>query len=582
MPIASKAVFLSYASEDAETAGRIAEYLRGAGIEVWFDKSELRGGDAWDRQIREQIKECGIFVPLISANTDARSEGYFRREWNLAVNRMLDMADDQPFLMPVVIDDTPEAAARVPDRFCERQWTRLPGGTAAAGFAERLVRLLSDTGETKRTARISAGTPHASDAARSFGLHPDRAEVPWIAVLPFKTQGSDPELAAFADGLGEDITTGLSRFPHLFVVSRNSAMHYAGRALDVRAVGRELGARYAIEGAVRRAGGVVRVSVQLLDAATGTNMWAESYDRDLGGARIFNIQDDVTDRVVATVADLYGVLVRSMARVVRDWPVEELSAKELVLRVCAYWHQLRPDEHARMRTALERILEREPTHAELWAWLSHLYSNEHAFRLNPLPDSLERARKAAERAVAIDPTCQVGWEALAEASYFARDLEAFRDAAERAMTLNPRNTSTVALMGVLISHSGEWERGCEITRRAMALNPHHAGWYHFPEFFDHYRKGEFDRALETAKRLNMPDDFWVHAVIAAASGRLGGKDEARAALESLRRLLPGYRDELEPTLRLWIIDAALVEQVMEGIAQGEALVGPTPDQAETS
>ena len=202
--------------------------------------------------------------------------------------------------------------------------------------------------------------------------------------------------------------------------------------------------------------------------------------------------------------------------------------------------------------------------------------------MNPLPDSLERARKAAERAVDIDPTCQVGWEALAEASYFARDLEAFRDAAERAMTLNPRNTSTVALMGVLITHSGEWERGCEITRRAMALNPHHPGWYHFPEFFDHYRKGEFDRALETAKRLNMPDDFWVHAVIAAACGRLGRKDEARAALEALRRLLPGYRDELEPTLRLWIIDAALVEQVMEGIAQGEALVGAAPDPAETS
>ena len=124
MSESAKAIFLSYASQDAEAAQRICDALRTAGIEVWFDQSELRGGDAWDAAIRKQVKECALFVPLISANTDARSEGYFRREWNLAVNRMLDMADDQPFLLPVVIDDTPEVTARVPDRFRERQWTR--------------------------------------------------------------------------------------------------------------------------------------------------------------------------------------------------------------------------------------------------------------------------------------------------------------------------------------------------------------------------------------------------------------------------------------------------------------------------
>jgi hypothetical protein len=140
----SRAVFLSYASQDAEAAQRLCNALRAAGIEVWFDQSELRGGDAWDAAIRKQVKECVLFMPLISANTDARSEGYFRREWNLAVNRMLDMAEDQSFLLPVVIDDTPEMIARVPDRFRERQWTRLPGGVVPTEFAERVLRLLAD------------------------------------------------------------------------------------------------------------------------------------------------------------------------------------------------------------------------------------------------------------------------------------------------------------------------------------------------------------------------------------------------------------------------------------------------------
>jgi len=119
------AIFLSYSSVDADAARRVCDALRAAGLEVWFDQSELRGGDAWDASIRKQIKECALFVPMISANTNAREEGYFRREWNLAVNRMLDMADDKAFLVPLLIDSTPESAARVPDRFRERQWSRL-------------------------------------------------------------------------------------------------------------------------------------------------------------------------------------------------------------------------------------------------------------------------------------------------------------------------------------------------------------------------------------------------------------------------------------------------------------------------
>jgi len=129
------AVFLSYASEDGEAARRISDALRAAGLDVWFDQSELRGGDAWDASIRRKIKECALFVPIISKNTQARSEGYFRLEWKLAVDRSHLMADDQPFLLPVVIDEVADASARVPDRFRERQWSRLPDGNKADAFA---------------------------------------------------------------------------------------------------------------------------------------------------------------------------------------------------------------------------------------------------------------------------------------------------------------------------------------------------------------------------------------------------------------------------------------------------------------
>ena len=155
---ASGAVFLSYASQDAEAARRICEALRAAGVEVWFDKSELRGGEAWDASIRRQIKGCKLFLPLISANTQAREEGYFRREWNLAAGRTLDMAHDTAFLLPVVIDTTSDADARVPEKFREVQWTRLAAGETPVGFIER-VRALISSGPAVASAPAACAVP---------------------------------------------------------------------------------------------------------------------------------------------------------------------------------------------------------------------------------------------------------------------------------------------------------------------------------------------------------------------------------------------------------------------------------------
>src|ERR1700676_1498944 len=136
------AVFLSYASQDAQVAQNLCNALRAAGIEVWFDQSELRGGDAWDQMIRRQIKACYLFVPIISANTQSREEGYFRREWKIAVDRTNDMAEDRAFLLPIVIDGTSDSQARVPEKFREVQWTRLPGGEATPAFVTRVAALV--------------------------------------------------------------------------------------------------------------------------------------------------------------------------------------------------------------------------------------------------------------------------------------------------------------------------------------------------------------------------------------------------------------------------------------------------------
>lgn len=151
-----KAVFLSYASEDAAAARRIAEALRAEGVEVWFDQSELVGGDAWDHSIRRQIRECALFAAVISANTQARGEGYFRLEWKLAADRSHLMARDQTFFLPIVIDDTPYGEARVPEEFHAVQWTHLPGGENSTAFCARVLALLRGT----TAPRIPSGSSH--------------------------------------------------------------------------------------------------------------------------------------------------------------------------------------------------------------------------------------------------------------------------------------------------------------------------------------------------------------------------------------------------------------------------------------
>src|ERR1700683_4246350 len=137
------AVFISYASQDAEAALNVCQALRAAGIEVWFDQSELRGGDVWDQSIRKQIKACALFIPVISRHTHERDEGYFRLEWKLAVDRSHLMTGNKAFLLPVVIDDTRDDDENVPDRFREVQWTRLPAGETPPAFVQRVQRLIS-------------------------------------------------------------------------------------------------------------------------------------------------------------------------------------------------------------------------------------------------------------------------------------------------------------------------------------------------------------------------------------------------------------------------------------------------------
>jgi TolB-like protein len=152
-------VFLSYASEDRQAARRLGDALPAFGLEVWYDESELGGGDAWDQKIRKQIRDCDYFMALISARTEARHEGYFRREWRFAVERTLDMADDHTFLLPIAIDDTDQSRARVPDKFLAVQWLRVPDGEPTPALEALCRRLALGDASESASPRRTHGRP---------------------------------------------------------------------------------------------------------------------------------------------------------------------------------------------------------------------------------------------------------------------------------------------------------------------------------------------------------------------------------------------------------------------------------------
>jgi len=374
-------------------------------------------------------------------------------------------------------------------------------------------------------------------------------------------------LERLADGLTEDVTTGLARFPYLRVVAHSSAMIYKSRSANIREIGHKLGARYVVQGSIRKLDRALRVTVQLINAANGVQLWTETYNHELVATSLFEALDNATDRIVAEIADGHGALVRSIAAATRERSLEDATASQLVSRWFTYVLQLKAEEHARLRTAFECALEREPNHADGWACLSNLYCWEYAHRMNPLAKPMERALDAAWRAVTIAPACQLGWQQLAEAHFFARDYTAFADAAERAIALNSRNSHVRAYLGLLMAFSGEWDRGLAIVQSAMALNPHLPDWRYLPFFYNYYRKGEFRSALQVVKKINMPEDPWPQMGIAAASGQLNQLETASAAIELVRRFQPLYLDlkYYREDAEKWFAEKSIVELLLEGL-----------------
>jgi TolB-like protein/Flp pilus assembly protein TadD len=504
----NKAVFLSYASQDAEAAKRICEALRRGGIEVWLDQSELRGGDAWDQRIRQQIRDCALFIPIISVNTASRHEGYFRLEWDLADQRTHKIARNRPFIVPVCLDATPDAGADVPESFQRVQWTRLTAGDTPVSFVERVSQLLSPgevlpVSQTAPTG-LAAGqpsmphrsgrpialavwiavvlllaggyvvmdklflskptappaTPIAPAPAAATNAVPEKS----IAVLPFVDMSEKKDQEYFSDGLSEELIDLLAKTQGLEVIARTSSFYFKGKQATIFEIAKTLHVAHVMEGSVRKSGNTIRVTAQLIRASDGVHIWSETYDRDLKD--VFKVQDEIALGVVQKLKlTLLPATTAASARTVNA------EAHRLYLQGRYFKDRDTNEDLVKAEDCFKRALALDPSFAPAWAGIAIVATRQVANGYITQAKGLGVSQEAASKAIELDSKNGEAYAALGLAYMMAHEWPRADATLASARDIDPTDSSVFMSSAVLARLLGRDDDAIALFRQALEHDP---------------------------------------------------------------------------------------------------------------
>jgi adenylate cyclase len=372
-------------------------------------------------------------------------------------------------------------------------------------------------------------------------VDPPLPDQPSIVVLPFDNMSEDPEQEYLADGITEDLTTELSRTAALFVIARNSAFTYKGRAVVVEDVGRELGVRYVVEGSVRRDADRIRVTAQLIDATSGFHLWGERYDDEI--ADLFSVQSELAEQIMGAV----GIEVRAAEiERIRRKPTESLTARDLYMRALHQYMKFTREGHESARQLLERTIELDPQYATAHATLGGIYLNEYYCLWSLDPGLLDRTIEKADRALAIDgsnPTALVNKAAALMASGRSAEALAY---GERAVALDPNWDVPHTILAFARVLTGDPLGALRSTRRALRRNPKVSGGDLMAIADINYLAGrtEVARGLYEQIRASNPDLISARLQLAVMYESQGRRDEAMLLVQESLRVNPDLTTDL--------------------------------------
>jgi TolB-like protein/Flp pilus assembly protein TadD len=375
------------------------------------------------------------------------------------------------------------------------------------------------------------------DAAATLGL--SISDRPSIAVLPFVNMSGDPEQEYFADGISEDIITGLSKLRWFFVIARNSSFIYKGKAVDVKRAARDLGVRYVLEGSVRKGGSRVRITAQLIDATTGNHLWADHYDGDL--TDIFALQDEITKKVIAAIEPrlLEAEGIRSLSR-----SSENLGAWDMVIHANSlFWRLTKADGEAAV-AMLIRAVERYPDYAPAHSMLAFmlLVSGYVGWSFTELGPRLKQAAALAARAVELDDSDPWAHLALGYVAFTRRRTDEAAEEFQRAIDLNPNFAAAHGYLGWALSLDGRSDQAIAHLEQAIRMSPHDPqnAIFNVGLAAAHYLAGRYTEAIGYGRKALQQRSglTGAHRIYCASLAQAGQIDEARAALTRYKELHP--------------------------------------------
>ena len=390
-----------------------------------------------------------------------------------------------------------------------------------------------------------------------------------LAVMPFDNLSGDPGQEYLANGLTEELITAIARFREVSVMSRHVTYRYTDRLRDPRDVGQELGVRYLVEGSVRHWNERLRVVAQLVDAGSGEQVFSESYDRDLSVENLFAVQEDVAARIATEIADPHGIVHRTRMGQ-RKAETTAFDAYQCRLLASEYWRHPTPEQHARVRDLLERAVQIDPDYAGAWGMLAIVYGDElrGGFNVRPDPPPLSRALEAAETSVRLDSFNATGQHALFLTLYHLGRFDAFRHAAAKALKANPNYADMLADMAACEALRGDLDQGFNLHARALELCPDPPGWYHAGACLLHFRKGDFEAALASARRVGHGMWNGSEMLILMCLGQIAERKDAqeiKQIVTNFHEKVPDPKAYTDAVVDVWQVPQEMRAPIYQGL-----------------
>ena len=386
-----------------------------------------------------------------------------------------------------------------------------------------------------------------------------------VAVLPFINVSGREENNFIVDGFCEQLSSDLAQFPEIAVIAYYSTLKFRGERQDIRKVGKELNTSYLITGSIFRDEKHLRISVQLVDAVTGAQLWTQTYDRAIQTDYLYEIFDDVIKQVIPRLTGYYGLINRS---VIFSTQLDPLIDQDTIDAVFWYYHyQVINTEEVfqTVRLRIENALQQNPSYALAWAILAQIYVDGIANSYTTVSEPLQEANKCVEKALQLDHDCQHAYLSLTWIFIFLRDRNKAIESLDHCISINPRSAFFLGASSFLYGLLGEYDKSMKYFDQTNTLNPYYPWWVNLGPFFTHFSNGNFTGAFEYANRIHIPGVLWDAVFKIAALGQLSRIEEAINFANEFQVQFPKKTEVICSILKAILFDELVYERIKAGL-----------------